>query len=98
MPPILFFTGRVIGVKDCRDRNTPDPYRYQQRVWYPYISPLDPCPPQRVKTYVVAPNQFLGFQPPGLPQYPPHKALRRGTLWPILYSPYPPKKTPREER
>ncbi|MBA4601372.1 spore coat associated protein CotJA [Thermoactinomyces mirandus] len=80
-------------MESCHD--TPNPYRDQVRYWYPYISPLDPCPPQRVKYYVVPPNLFLGFQPANLPQYPPRKALKRGTLWPILYSPYPPKKRKR---
>ncbi|HZG17484.1 MAG TPA: spore coat associated protein CotJA [Candidatus Bathyarchaeia archaeon] len=60
----------------------------QWRYWKPYISPFDPCPPQTVKRYVVPVNQYIVFQAPGLPQYPPHKALRRGTLWPSLYSPY----------
>ncbi|MFC7441341.1 spore coat associated protein CotJA [Laceyella putida] len=66
----------------------PNPFVNQERVWFPYVSPFDPCPPRRVKTYVVPPNQYLGFQPPNLPQYPPSKALMRGTLWPILFSPY----------
>lgn len=61
----------------------------QKRVAYrPYVSPFDPCPPQKVKTYIVPPNQFLGFQPPDLPQFKPFEALRHGTLWPVLYSPY----------
>ncbi|SFI99782.1 spore coat protein JA [Thermoflavimicrobium dichotomicum] len=66
----------------------PNPYVDQERIWYPYISPYDPCPPICAKTYVVPPNQFLGFQPPNLPQYPPSQALYHGTLWPILFSPY----------
>jgi spore coat protein JA len=32
----------------------------------------------------------LGFQPPNLPQFSPQEALRKGTLWPILFSPYEP--------
>ncbi|WP_277613416.1 spore coat associated protein CotJA [Brevibacillus humidisoli] len=60
----------------------------QIRIYYPYVSPFDPCPPMRVKTYVVPPQLFLGFQPENLAQYSPHKALRRGVLWPALYSPY----------
>jgi spore coat protein JA len=67
-----------------------NPFKYQERYWHPYISPLDPCPPLHVKRYVVPPNQFLGFQPPGLPQFSRGEALYRGTLWPILYSPYHP--------
>ncbi|MCM3710184.1 spore coat associated protein CotJA [Sporosarcina luteola] len=50
----------------------------------PYISPLDPCPPIRVKKFVLPPQLFMDFQPPGLPQYTPEQALRQGTLWPIL--------------
>ncbi|MGG0667308.1 spore coat associated protein CotJA [Sporosarcina koreensis] len=50
----------------------------------PYNSPLDPCPPIRVKTFVLPPQLFIGFQPPGLPQFTPEQALRHGTLWPIL--------------
>jgi len=60
----------------------------QVRSWHPFISPLDPCPPVRVKYYSVAPQLFIPFQPPGLPQFSPMEALRHGTLWPALYSPY----------
>ncbi|GAA4711807.1 spore coat associated protein CotJA [Brevibacillus fulvus] len=60
----------------------------QIRAWRPYISPFDPCPPQKVKTYIVPPNLFVGFQPPNLQQFPPAAALKYGTLWPIFYSPY----------
>ena len=62
----------------------------QVRVWYPYIGPCDPCPPMVVKTYVTPPNLFIPFQPPNLPQFSPQEALRLGTLWPALYSPYTP--------
>lgn len=72
-------------------RQTPNPFQHQYRVWYPYHSPDDPCPAQ-FKDYVVPPNQFLGFQPPNLPQFSMREALCRGTLWPILCSPYPPKR------
>ena len=61
----------------------------QWRTWKPYVSPWDPCPPIRVKSYVVPPNQWIPFQPMNLPQFPLDEALRRGTLWPALYSPYP---------
>jgi spore coat protein JA len=60
----------------------------QWRYYKPYVSPYDPCPPQTVKRYVVPPNQFITFQPPNLPQYPPMQALKKGVLWPLLYSPY----------
>jgi spore coat protein JA len=60
----------------------------QRKNYYPYVSPFDPCPPIRVKTYETPPNLYLGFQPYGLPQYPPKEALKRGTLWPALFSPY----------
>jgi spore coat protein JA len=66
--------------------------RSQYRVWRPYVSPFDPCPPIREKVYNVPPNLFVGFQPMNLPQYSPREALRKGTLWPIFYSPYPPHK------
>lgn len=62
----------------------------QTRVYFPYVSPFDPCPPIRVKSYQVPPELFIGFQPENLPQYAPMEALMRGTLWPALYSPYHP--------
>jgi spore coat protein JA len=58
------------------------------RTYAPYVSPFDPCPPQRVKWYVVPPNLFMGFQPPNLPQFSPMEALQTGVLWPALYSTY----------
>ncbi|RBW69233.1 spore coat associated protein CotJA [Bacillus taeanensis] len=60
----------------------------QRKTYYPYISPFDPCPPMRVKTYETPPNLYMGFQPYGLPQYSPQQALKLGTLWPALFSPY----------
>ncbi|WP_342505722.1 spore coat associated protein CotJA [Sporosarcina sp. FSL K6-2383] len=50
----------------------------------PYVSPLDPCPPIWVKTFVLPPQIFMNFQPPGLPQNSPEETLRQGTLWPSL--------------
>ncbi|MBW5447793.1 spore coat associated protein CotJA [Cohnella sp. CFH 77786] len=64
----------------------------QWREWYPYVSPNDPCPPIRVKRYIVAPNQYIPYQPMNLPQFPLDEALYRGTLWPALYSPYQPQR------
>ncbi|SET89473.1 spore coat protein JA [Salinibacillus kushneri] len=61
----------------------------EYKYWYPYISPLDPCPPIKVKSYNTPPNLYLGFQPPSLPQFQPREALFHGTLWPALFSPYP---------
>jgi spore coat protein JA len=61
----------------------------QVRYYYPYVSPFDPCPPMRVKSYVVPPNLFVPFQPVNLPQSTPQEALKLGTLWPLFYSPYP---------
>jgi spore coat protein JA len=61
----------------------------QWRDYMPYVGSCDPCPPIRVKWYVVPPNQYIVFQPMNLPQYSLDEALRRGTLWPALYSPYP---------
>jgi len=63
-----------------------NPYRYYE----PFIGPYDPCPPITVKRYVVPINQYLNFQPAGLPQFAPAEALKRGTLWPLLSSPYEP--------
>jgi len=58
------------------------------KVWRPYVGPHDPCPPMKEKYYWTPPNLYLGFQPPGLPRFEIHEALRRGTLWKALYSPY----------
>ncbi|MCL6445516.1 MAG: spore coat associated protein CotJA [Alicyclobacillus sp.] len=60
----------------------------QWRVYQPYRSPFDPCPPRAIKAFIVPPNQYVIVQPPGLRQFSPRDALRRGTLWPDLYSPY----------
>ncbi len=62
--------------------------KQQVRVYEPYISPYDPCPPMRTKTYATPPNLFIGFQPMNLPQFAAQEALKLGTLWPALYSPY----------
>jgi spore coat protein JA len=62
----------------------------QERVWCPYVGPNDPCPPIRIKTYATPPHLFIQFQPMNLPQFSPREALRHGTLWPLLYSPYEP--------
>ncbi|MNI08469.1 Spore coat associated protein JA (CotJA) [compost metagenome] len=67
----------------------------QIRVYYPYVSPFDPCPPIREKAYMVPPQLFITFQPPGLPQFSPYEALKYGTLWPALFSPYEPKMSER---
>ncbi|WP_099158386.1 MULTISPECIES: spore coat associated protein CotJA [Virgibacillus] len=65
----------------------------QFKYWEPYISPFDPCPPMRIKSYSTPPQLYIPFQPKGLPQFKPMEALYRGTLWPALFSPYPdPKK------
>lgn len=63
------------------------------RFYHPFISPLDPCPPIKVKSYNVGIQLFITFQPPDLPQFDPFEALRKGTLWPALYSPYESKNT-----
>jgi Spore coat associated protein JA (CotJA). len=73
--------------KEYKTANNPNPLN-QIHVYEPFIGPCDPCPPMKLKTYVVPPNQFITFQPQGLPQYSIHEALRRGTLWPALYSSY----------
>src|SRR5699024_6866451 len=61
----------------------------QFKYWTPFISPYDPCPPMRVKSFSTPPNLYITFQPKGLPQFKPMEALHHGTLWPALYSPYP---------
>jgi spore coat protein JA len=60
----------------------------QTKAYYPFVGPCDPCPPMVCKTYVTPPNLYLGYQPPNLPQFSPFEALKLGTLWPVLYSPY----------
>ncbi|CAG7631228.1 spore coat associated protein CotJA [Paenibacillus allorhizosphaerae] len=65
----------------------------QVKVWYPFVGPFDPCPPILEKTFSTPPQLYIPFQPMNLPQFSPHEALRHGTLWPALYSPYEPKNT-----
>jgi len=62
----------------------------QVKVYYPYISPFDPCPPIVQKTFSTPPQLYITFQPPNLPQFSPYDALRHGTLWPIFFSDYVP--------
>jgi spore coat protein JA len=62
--------------------------RSQVRLFHPFVSAFDPCPPIEIKTYQTPPQLYLGFQPPDLPQFSPAEALFCGTLWPSLYSPY----------
>ncbi len=71
---------------------------FTQRKYYrPYVSPFDPCPPIRVKSYETPPQLYLGFQPYNLPQFKPQQALYCGTLWPALFSPYEGKYWGRDE-
>jgi len=60
----------------------------QEKVWYPFIGPFDPCPPMKIKTFSTPPQLYITFQPMSLPQFSPMDALKHGTLWPMLYSPY----------
>ena len=53
----------------------------QVRFYEPFIGPFDPCPPIKVKSYVVPPNLFVTFQPSDWPQFQPFDALKLGTLW-----------------
>lgn len=62
----------------------------QVRYYAPFIGPFDPCPPVKCKWYSTPPQLFITFQPMNLPQFTPQEALKLGTLWPDLYSPYPP--------
>jgi len=62
----------------------------QFKYWKPYVSPFDPCKPILVKSYSTPPHLYMNFQPIGLAQFQsPIQALKHGTLWPQLYSPYP---------
>ncbi|WP_181348193.1 spore coat associated protein CotJA [Thalassobacillus sp. CUG 92003] len=61
----------------------------QFKCYQPFNSNNDPCPPKLVKCYSTPPNLYVGFQPPGLPQFSPAEALCKGTLWPLFYDPYP---------
>ncbi|MDQ0213723.1 spore coat protein JA [Oikeobacillus pervagus] len=58
------------------------------KMYHPYVSPFDPCPPMKVKTYSTPPHLYIGFQPPNLPQFSPFEALQKGTLWKYFYDPY----------
>ncbi|MDQ0255735.1 spore coat protein JA [Evansella vedderi] len=59
-----------------------------KKTYHPYISPLDPCPPIRTKTYSTPPHLYMGFQPENLEQFNPREALQAGTLWKAFYDPY----------
>jgi spore coat protein JA len=65
----------------------------QVKEWHPFIGPHDPCRPITVKTYSTPPQLYIPFQPMNLPQFSPLEALKLGTLWPALYSPYEAKQT-----
>ncbi|EIJ82328.1 CotJA protein [Bacillus methanolicus PB1] len=64
----------------------------QQKNYFPFVSPFDPCVPIRIKIYETPPSLYLDFQPNNLPQFSLRKAASLGTLWTVLYSPYPSKK------
>lgn len=68
----------------------------QVRYYKPFVGPFDPCPPILVKSYSTPPQLFISFQPPDLPQFSPIEALKHGTLWPSLFSPYDSKNTRQE--
>lgn len=61
----------------------------QFKMYQPFVSPFDPCPPICVKTYNTPPHLYMNYQPMNLPQFSPSEALRLGTLWPALFAPYP---------
>lgn len=60
----------------------------RRKVYEPYVSPFDPCPPITPKTYSTPPQLYVPVQPPNLPQFDPYTALMKGTLWPMYYDPY----------
>jgi spore coat protein JA len=95
---ISYFSQAVIHILGRRiQREETVIVNEQNRYYEPYVSPLDPCPPRRVKTYITPPNLFIPFQPPNLQQFNPYEALKHGTLWPALYSPYGNQKKFRQE-
>ncbi|MDQ0252745.1 spore coat protein JA [Evansella vedderi] len=59
-----------------------------RKTYHPYISPFDPCPPVREKTYYTPAQLYLGYQPQNLEQFSPKEALKAGTLWKVFYDPY----------
>ncbi|RKL69250.1 spore coat protein CotJA [Salipaludibacillus neizhouensis] len=59
-----------------------------RKVYYPYVSPFDPCPPITEKVYSTPAQLYLGFQPENLQQFTPQEALYAGTLWKVFYDPY----------
>ncbi|WP_129726990.1 MULTISPECIES: spore coat associated protein CotJA [Bacillaceae] len=68
--------------------NQPDQTFTRMKSYTPFHSAFDPCPPIGQKYYSTPPHLYLGFQPPNLEQFPPKEALKKGTLWPILYDYY----------
>lgn len=88
---------RMQNAGDCMIKEAfrlKDPLKDPQvRAYVPFVGPFDPCKPLGIRTYLVPPQLFIPFQPMGWPQYSPAEALRLGTLWPALYSPYTSKKT-----
>lgn len=79
----------IYSTDECKYRKE-DVMFTQYKSWRPYISPFDPCKPIEIKYYATPPQLYMGFQPPGLPQFPTaREALIAGTLWPQLFSPYP---------
>ncbi|WP_217997834.1 spore coat associated protein CotJA [Alicyclobacillus acidiphilus] len=59
----------------------------QWRSFAPFHSPLHPCP-ALPKAFMVPPNQYITFQPSGMQQFSPEDALKHGTLWQPVHSPY----------
>ncbi|WP_028549025.1 spore coat associated protein CotJA [Paenibacillus sp. UNC451MF] len=60
----------------------------QIKVYHPFAGKYDPCTPIAEKSFVTPPQLFFDYQPEDLKQYSPKEALRKGTLWPDLFSPY----------
>lgn len=58
------------------------------KTYEPYVSPLDPCIPMKIKMYSTPPHLYAGYQQPNLQQFTPAEALRAGTLWKAFYDPY----------
>ncbi len=67
------------------------PAEKQSTAWksYPiYHGRFDPCPPIGHKWYATPPHLYLGVQPANLEQFSYQEALKKGTLWKVLYDPY----------
>jgi spore coat protein JA len=61
------------------------------KAFEPIKGKYDPCTPIAEKTFVLPPQLYSEYQPVELPQFSAKEALKKGTLWPDLFSSYEPK-------